>query len=132
MHVNRVSFGDLVVYTLKEIHVNEMIPYDKQLTEDGIEKSKHFFLSRVLPKILTGMLGSSLRHKSGNNEGDEPNEPNEDNEQELFCLCNQPEYGKMIACENVGCDIVWFYYACVNVKRKPRGRWFCPDCKRDS
>ena len=129
MHVNRVLYGDFVIYTLKEIKVNEMILYDKHFTQAGIKKSENFFLSHVLPEILTGKLESSLNDTSGNENGDELNE---DNDQELFCLCNQHEYGKMIACDNDDCDIVWFHYACVNVKRKPRGKWFCPDCKRDS
>ena len=29
MHVNRVLCGDFVIYTLQELKVNEMIPYDK-------------------------------------------------------------------------------------------------------
>lgn len=128
MHVNRVLCGDFVIYTLKELKGNEMIPYDEQFTQAGIKKSENFFLSHVLPEILTGKLESSLNDTSGNENGDELNE---DNDQELFCLCNQPECGKMIACDNEDCDIVWFHYACVNVKRKPRGKWFCLDCKRE-
>ena len=114
MHVNRVLCGDFVIYTLKELKVNEMIPYDEQFTQAGIKKSENFFLSHVLPEILTGKLESNLNDASGNENGDELNE---DNDQELFCLCNQPEYGKMIACDNEDCLIVWFHYACVNVKR---------------
>lgn len=129
MHVNRVLCGDFVVYTLKELKVNEMIPYDKHFTQAGIKQSENFFLSHVLPEILTGKLELSLTDTLGNQNADELNE---DTDLELFYLCNQPEYGKMIACDNEDCDIVWFHYPCVNVKRKPRGKWFCPDCKRDS
>jgi len=25
--------------------------------------------------------------------------------------------------------LAWSYYSCVGVKRKPKGRWFCADCK---
>lgn len=106
-----------------------MIPYDKHFTQAGIKQSENFFLSHVLPDILTGKLELSLTDTLGNQNADELNE---DTDLELFYLCNQPEYGKMIACDNEDCDIVWFHYPCVNVKRKPRGKWFCPDCKRDS
>lgn len=122
MHVNRVTFGDFVVYTEKELHVNEMIPYDKQFTQAGIQKSELFFRSHILPEILTGRLES---------EEGKGHESNEDNERELFCLCNEPEYGKMIVCDNDDCEIVWFHYKCVNVRRKPSGEWFCPDYKRE-
>ena len=99
------------------------------LPHAGLKKSENFFLSHVPPEILTGKLESNLNDESGNENGDEVNE---DDDQELFCLCNQPEYGKMIACDNEDCLIVWFHYACVNVKRRPRGERFCPDCRRDS
>ena len=49
----------------------------------------------------------SLNDTSGSQNADELNE---DNDLELFRLCNQPEYGKMIACDNEDCDIVWFHY----------------------
>ena len=47
----------------------------------------------------------------------------------VWCICSQPEYGKMIKCDNVACKIEWFHYACVNVKRKPVRKWFCPSCR---
>ena len=37
MHVNRVLCGDFVIYTLKELKVNEMIPYDEQFTQAGVK-----------------------------------------------------------------------------------------------
>ena len=27
-------------------------------------------------------------------------------------------------------ELEWFHYACVGVKRKPVGAWYCPNCKR--
>ena len=77
MHVNRVTCGDFVVYTEKEHHVNEMMPYDKQFTQAGIQKIELFFRSHILPEILSGRLES----KEGRGR-----ESDEDNEQELFCL----------------------------------------------
>ena len=81
--------------------MNEIIPCDKHFTHAGIKQSENFFLSHVLPEILT------LNDTSGSQNADERNE---DNDLELFRLCNQPEYGKMVACDNKDCDIVWFHY----------------------
>ena len=46
-------------------------------------------------------------------------------------LMDKPvEYGKMIICDNETCDIGWYHYGCINMKRKPRGRWICPKFKK--
>lgn len=37
----------------------------------------------------------------------------------------------MIECDNVLCDIGWFYFLCVGVRRKFRGEWYCLECKSD-
>lgn len=53
----------------------------------------------------------------------DPNEP-------VYCLCRQVAYGDMIACDNEECAIEWFHYSCVNLSKKPRSMWLCPDCSR--
>ena len=35
----------------------------------------------------------------------------------------------MIACGSMECDIEWYHYACVGVKRAPEGLWICSSCK---
>ena len=48
----------------------------------------------------------------------------------VYCFCRQPAYiDNMIGCDGDDCKIEWFHYRCVKVKRKPRGSWFCTDCK---
>jgi len=37
-------------------------------------------------------------------------------------------FGEMVACDNADCNIEWFHYECVGLKRQPKGRWFCPEC----
>lgn len=49
-------------------------------------------------------------------------------EPEQYCLCNQPEFGLMVACDNVECKIQWFHLACVGLKAAPKGSWICPQC----
>ena len=68
--------------------------------------------------------------------------------EEFWCFCQQPESGEMTACdhvhcpivwfqsgemtacEHVHCPIVWFHTACVQVKRIPKGNWYCPECRK--
>ena len=125
IHVNHlfgVEVGDLCVYTNKCIHIVEDIKYDKDYVEQLLGKCESFFHSYLLPEILT----RSLDRIDSESEIDE-----EGSAQPLFCICNRPEYGKMIECDNVSCDIGWFHFSCVGVRRKPKGEWYCPECKSD-
>ncbi|CRK96917.1 CLUMA_CG010325, isoform A [Clunio marinus] len=47
----------------------------------------------------------------------------------LYCLCNRISFGAMVECENESCSIEWFHFACVGIKKPPKGRWFCPKCR---
>ncbi|XP_068134842.1 inhibitor of growth protein 2 [Hyperolius riggenbachi] len=55
----------------------------------------------------------------------DPNEP-------TYCLCNQVSYGEMIGCDNEECTIEWFHFSCVGLTYKPKGKWYCPDCRGDN
>lgn len=46
-----------------------------------------------------------------------------------YCLCKKDSYGKMVLCDNKLCKIGWFHFDCVNLKAKPKGKWFCNKCK---
>ena len=35
---------------------------------------------------------------------------------------------KMIFCEADSCAVGWYHFKCVNLKRKPRGKWICNTC----
>lgn len=52
--------------------------------------------------------------------------------EKTFCLCNRKSYGDMIACDNDNCLFQWFHYKCVDIKKKPLGKWYCDMCKKDS
>eukprot|EP00043_Microstomoeca_roanoka_P012702 m.123251 g.123251 ORF g.123251 m.123251 type:complete len:288 (-) comp15565_c0_seq2:45-908(-) len=52
----------------------------------------------------------------------DPNEP-------TYCICHQVSYGEMVGCENEDCPIQWFHYGCVNLYEKPKGAWYCYQCR---
>ncbi|XP_054163693.1 inhibitor of growth protein 2-like [Oppia nitens] len=56
----------------------------------------------------------------------EPVDPNEP----TYCLCSQVSYGEMICCDNAFCPIEWFHFPCVHLSHKPKGKWFCPKCRK--
>ena len=80
-----------------------------------------YFVRIVLPRI---MQGGNCKRK--NIEYDKENAPTSN----IYCMCRKGEYGKTIACDNSKCKFQWFYFACVNLRVAPKGKWFCPECKK--
>ncbi|VDK50052.1 unnamed protein product [Anisakis simplex] len=48
-----------------------------------------------------------------------------------YCLCEQISFGEMIGCDNEKCLVEWFHFECVQLKVKPKGKWYCPLCRGD-
>lgn len=48
----------------------------------------------------------------------------------LYCKCNRPGFGNMIACDFVGCKTGWFHCECVNATGSLKVPWVCSDCKK--
>ncbi len=51
-----------------------------------------------------------------------------DLQEPVYCICRQVSYGDMIGCDNSGCPVEWFHYACVGLTAPPKGKWYCPEC----
>jgi len=52
-----------------------------------------------------------------------------DEDKAPYCLCGQPSFGIMVACDNTNCKILWFHLNCVELKEPPPGDWLCPACR---
>lgn len=61
-----------------------------------------------------------------------PIEPPIDPDEPTYCLCEQVSYGEMIGCDNDACVIEWFHFNCVGLVNKPKGKWFCPNCRGEN
>jgi len=50
----------------------------------------------------------------------------------LYCYCQCPydEVSEMIACDGQDCTIEWFHFECVGIMVPPKGKWYCPDCRK--
>ncbi|KAH8291846.1 hypothetical protein KR054_001421 [Drosophila jambulina] len=65
---------------------------------------------------------ASAREETPPPETIDPDEP-------TYCVCNQISFGEMILCDNDLCPIEWFHFSCVSLVLKPKGKWFCPNCR---
>eukprot|EP00020_Sapocribrum_chincoteaguense_P012292 CAMPEP_0170732528 /NCGR_PEP_ID=MMETSP0437-20130122/1604_1 /TAXON_ID=0 /ORGANISM="Sexangularia sp." /LENGTH=300 /DNA_ID=CAMNT_0011070779 /DNA_START=55 /DNA_END=957 /DNA_ORIENTATION=+ len=47
-----------------------------------------------------------------------------------YCLCNRVSFGEMVGCDNPSCPTEWFHFVCVGVTEKPKGKWYCAQCRK--
>ncbi|CAH0718746.1 unnamed protein product, partial [Brenthis ino] len=47
-----------------------------------------------------------------------------------YCRCPYDEVSEMIACDAEGCSIEWFHFECVGIMVPPKGKWYCPQCRK--
>ena len=109
-----VTYCDFVCWTNRGIFV-ERIEKDSAFISKMLSYLQLFFTKYLLPELLTHNL--------------DPEHQDSDKENEVFCVCQKPESGRMIGCDNPECNITWFHYKCVGIKRAPRGKWYCSHCK---
>ena len=106
----------------------EIRTLEKAMRMNGDERLMSI-LGPTLPKAQAA--GGRRRNR---NDDEEPVIPREafvvDPNEPVYCLCRQVAFGEMIACDNEECAIEWFHYSCVNLNKKPRSTWLCPDCSR--
>lgn len=84
-------------------------------------------------KGSTGKGGSSQSSRRSKRDTSPPSiyeEPNPvDPDEPTYCLCGQISFGEMICCDNTNCPLEWFHFQCVQLTTKPKGKWYCPQCR---
>jgi len=48
----------------------------------------------------------------------------------LYCFCQKVSFGDMVACDDKDCKYEWFHFPCVGLETKPKGDWYCRECKK--
>ena len=116
MLVCSVNQCDFITWTTQDLVISQ-IAKDNDFCENLVTRTEKFSKSFLIPQLLNETFQNEAIH-GFTDLGDE----------QVFCICKRPQFGKMIACENEDCTIDWFHYECVKLKRKPKGKWFCPVC----
>ena len=140
----KVEYCDFCVCTFPEtgpsLYTERIYP-DSDFWHTCIDKATHFFRICILPEILgkwyTRPFSVPLQTNSktgGLSEQCSPCTSTSDGglNKKLYCYCKQPEDGvaEMIACDNPQCLIEWFHTDCLKIKHIPKGKWYCPDCRK--
>ncbi|XP_065645734.1 uncharacterized protein LOC136076189 [Hydra vulgaris] len=113
MFVGKVTFGKFFMWS--PVEQNNYLQCTVQRGNDFLKVvvdvlAKYFF-NVILPEIVSRKRDEDFQHRK------------------QCCFCMKPEFGLMISCNNASCSKKWFHYSCVYVTRKPRGSWFCPQCR---
>uniref|UniRef100_A0A672J7U1 PHD-type domain-containing protein n=1 Tax=Salarias fasciatus TaxID=181472 RepID=A0A672J7U1_SALFA len=46
-----------------------------------------------------------------------------------WCVCPGEETLPIVGCDSENCKIQWFHFGCMEIKKTPKGKWFCPECR---
>lgn len=118
---------------LKDGKVRVQKKHSKPSTSPSRKPSKA--ISTLMPK---------RKPEEKNEEEEEERKPAEFDvaiDEEVYCICRQPSFGNMIACDNKECpNGEWFHYKCVGLLNrvealqysKGRKRWYCSQECRES
>ena len=138
LFVSNLDYCDFCVCTFADgeadLHI-ERIHKDQPFWDICVTKVNVFTRTCTLPELLGKWYTNSSRNKQGNtmpsNTGtSKPSTATSDCEQQKFCYCGGPEEGTMIACDNEDCSIEWFHTGCLRITTVPKGKWYCPDCRK--
>ncbi|EME89233.1 uncharacterized protein MYCFIDRAFT_76586 [Pseudocercospora fijiensis CIRAD86] len=93
---------------------------DLKNNEDGPSAKE-----RKMPK---DNRGANQVHDAKPNEQEMYDADAEDDEP-LYCYCNKPEGGRMLACDDERCKKQWFHFECVGIEEAPKEKkWYCEGC----
>ena len=94
------------------------------------KKAEKFFLTSILPELL-GKWYTRPYEPVNKAESDESlTSSSKADSSEKFCYCKGIEEGEMIACDNAECAVEWFHTRCLRINSVPKGKWYCPDCRK--
>lgn len=88
-------------------------------------------LDEVKSKNTKRMRKQTRRTKVSTNSDNSEMDMSDDVELALYCVCQQPSFGEMVACDGPDCQSgEWFHVSCVGLREGEArtGQWFCPDC----
>lgn len=121
MFVYNAKFCDFITWAPKFVIIT-YVQRDDEFINDMLNKCKNIYVSHILPELHTRRLEMS-QYAVVTQE--------KPNQQKLYCSCQMPQDEReYIGCDNPDCETEWYHLQCLKIKRKPKGQWFCPTCRK--
>ena len=117
-------YCDFVVWNEGEVVVLRIQPDSKFIT-DTIARVTTFFKYGVMPELLGKWYSKAPVCPT---ETAIPSATNDSSKH--WCYCRGEESGQMIACDGDTCQVLWFHTDCLKIAKVPKGKWYCPDCRK--
>ena len=124
MYLSECEYCDFVVYTKCNPSASMVIvrvPLDINFCQALVNKCELSIKTHVIKELITREL---------ENQPTSPPTEENNNKQTTWLTCAEPEYGRMMKCDNSDCHYIWLHYKCVNIRRKPKGKWYCVSCEQ--
>ena len=132
MNVGGFEYCDFIVWTTVDLHV-ERIECNSQFFNEKLTLANEFFTVAILPELVSKFYSrkplQTLTDVRQSNTCTDVNITN-NNEFEAWCYCRKSFDSELIGCDNENCSVQWYHFECVGVKIKPRGKWYCPECRK--
>ena len=126
------NYCDFVVWQEGELFVQRIYP-DNTFIASALEKCEQFVKVAVLPELLGKWYSKEPIRKPESADLEDDNDQADGTDETglmMWCYCRKEESGEMIACDNTECHIQWFHTKCLHITKIPKGKWFCPDCRK--
>ena len=130
MALCETNYCDFVVWSPTEMVILKVYR-NSHFFDSAIDKAALFYKVGILPELLGKWYSkppSLISNACSSSAPPCDMSCSKSPENEKWCYCGGEEHGQMIACDNETCSIGWFHTDCLNLKRIPKGRWYCRDC----
>ena len=127
------EYADFVLWTQADIQT-QRIESDPTMWAEMVAASGEFFKKAILPELLGKFYSRSGMLSLPECQGQSPNNnPAAAIPEPSYCYCGGPEdAGDMIACDDDECKLQWYHLHCLKIQRVPKGKWFCPECRKST
>ena len=132
-----MSYVDFVVWSQETTVIERIFP-DEDFFKTKVQAARDFFKYGILPEIIgkwytrapVADLYDVVPMPAATSIHTIEEEDDLDDESRLWCYCAQPSFGQMIQCDNKKCSILWFHFECLQIRTPPKGKWYCPNCRK--
>ena len=137
--VCKLEYAYFVIWTTNDMHF-EKIAFNEQFWDNMCVKANRLIIYLIffLRLLGVGCSSSSAPPKKNVNvvdtvKGQADSGVSVDNENEVeqrWCYCDKLESCRMFGCDNAECHTEWFHYTCLGISSAPKGKWYCPECRK--
>ena len=123
-----LQFCDFVVWTERDFF-HQRISIEPDFCTDMVNKCTVFFKKAILPEILGKAFSKPLQGANSTHTQPQDSSANK----LIICTCKSPfneETDDVIGCDNENCPYGWLHFKCAGIRRVPKGKWYCKDCRK--